>query len=369
MENNFEIIAEEQQSDYSNDNLFNITSWGADISLRELISSYEEGDIVKPELQRNYVWDKAEASRFIESILMGLPVPSIFLANDKNNRKLIVDGYQRIMTICDYKRGVWGKDNSPFKLINSDKINTRWRNKGYNELEDDDQRRFRLYTIHAIIFEQKRPQNDDGLYQIFERINTSVKTLNPQEIRNCVYQGSLNSLLFRLNRNTKWRAMFGDTSDNARMLDIEFILRFFALSDNDDWINSSGRFVLKKLLNEYMGNHKEANSDFITAKETEFNEIIDVIYDSIGERAFHNLQNDLSTLRNNFNPTVFDSIMIATQIAVSRNCTIPNDLPDRRLSMLKDTSYRESITQGTMVYDNIKNRVAKALYYLFDCDL
>ena len=201
------------------------------------------------------------------------------------------------------------------------------------------------------------------------RINTSGKTLNPQEIRNCVYQGSLNSLLFRLNRNTKWRAMFGDTSDNARMLDIEFILRFFALSDNDVWINSSGRFVLKKLLNEYMGNHKEANSDFITAKETEFNEVIDVIYDSIGERAFHNLQNDLSTLRNNFNPTVFDSIMIATQIAVSRNCTIPNDLPDRRLSMLKDTSYRESITQGTMVYDNIKNRVAKALYYLFDCDL
>lgn len=69
---------EEENSEYSDDALFNITSFGADMSFRELITMYEEGELEKPEMQRNYVWNKNEASRFIDSILLGLPVPSIF---------------------------------------------------------------------------------------------------------------------------------------------------------------------------------------------------------------------------------------------------------------------------------------------------
>ena len=76
-EANVEVIAAEVNDDYSDDSLFNISSWGADLSFRELISMYEENELVKPELQRKYVWDKAEASRFIESILLGLPVPEV----------------------------------------------------------------------------------------------------------------------------------------------------------------------------------------------------------------------------------------------------------------------------------------------------
>lgn len=78
---------DENIDSYSNDDLYNIMSWGADLSFRELINMYEDDDLMKPELQRNYVWDRKEASRFIESILLGLPVPSIFLAklpNEKN---------------------------------------------------------------------------------------------------------------------------------------------------------------------------------------------------------------------------------------------------------------------------------------------
>ena len=70
----------EDNASYSDDSLFNINSWGADMSFRELITMYEEDELVKPELQRKYVWNKDEASRFIDSILLGLPVPSIFLA-------------------------------------------------------------------------------------------------------------------------------------------------------------------------------------------------------------------------------------------------------------------------------------------------
>ena len=200
-----EIIEEleaEKDDGYSDDSLFSISSWGADLSFRELCAMYEENELLKPELQRKYVWDRMEASRFIESVLMGLPVPSIFLAQSGSN-KLIVDGYQRIMTVYDYIRGIFSTDGKLFRLSNSEKINYRWRNKAFSELSSDDQRKIRSTTIHAIVFEQKKPENTDtSLYQIFERINTSGRTLTAQEIRNCVYQGSFNKLLFELNTNT-----------------------------------------------------------------------------------------------------------------------------------------------------------------------
>lgn len=160
-----EVIKSEIEDDYSDDSLFNISSWGADLSFRELVSMYNDNELVKPELQRKYVWDKIEASRFIESILLGLPVPSIFLAQS-GSQKLIVDGYQRIMTVYDYIRGIFTTDNKVFKLANSDRINLRWRNKAFAELSTDDQRKIKSTTIHAIIFEQKKPENDDtSLYQ------------------------------------------------------------------------------------------------------------------------------------------------------------------------------------------------------------
>ncbi|MDE7311276.1 MAG: DUF262 domain-containing protein, partial [Eubacterium sp.] len=178
---------------YSDDSLFNITSFGTDMTFRELITMYDEGELEKPEMQRNYVWDRNEASRFIDSVLLGLPVPSIFLAKTSDEKRLIVDGYQRIMTVYDYvKHGIFGGDGKLFALSNSESINERWRGKTFQELLPEEQRKIRASQIHAIVFEQKEPKDDTGMYQIFERINTSVRSLKPQEIRNCVYHGTFN---------------------------------------------------------------------------------------------------------------------------------------------------------------------------------
>ena len=97
--NKIEYTKDDLNDEYSNDDLWNIQSWGVDLSVQDLLFQYKQEDILKPELQRNYVWEKKEASRFIESLLLGLPVPSIFLANMPDERRLIVDGYQRIMTL------------------------------------------------------------------------------------------------------------------------------------------------------------------------------------------------------------------------------------------------------------------------------
>ena len=363
-------VIEDEKEEISNDDLFNITSWGADPSVRELITQYKEGDIEKPELQRKYVWDKKKASRFIESLLLGLPVPSIFLANTSDEKKLIIDGFQRLNTLYDFiETKIWNGDRTEFRLVDNTLINERWRGKSYSELEETDQRRLRNSTIHAIVFEQKHPQNDSGLFQVFERINTGGMTLNDQEIRNCVYQGKMNSLLVELNSIPEWKSYF-DGKDDSRMKDMELILRFLAMNDETVYLSEAKSLSLKKLLNDYMQKYVKAEDDYIEDKRREFIKVIRFISEHFGEEAFFNYQNDLNKIRKRLYPTIFDSIMIATSIALQRNPDIEyEDLKDKRIELVKDPEYRKSISSGTMLVENIRNRVTVALKTLYGLDL
>lgn len=366
-----EYSKEEREDEFSNDDLFNIQSWGADLSVRELISQYEDGDIIKPELQRNYVWDRKEASRFIESLLLGLPIPSIFLANMPDDKRLIIDGYQRLTTLVDYiSKGTWKNSDEGFRLYNSTLINERWRNKTYKELDESDKRRLRMYSIHAIIFEQKKPNNDSGLYQVFERINTSGKTLNAQEIRNCVYQGAMNTLLFKLNKNPEWRYLYGSEKPDDRMLDLELILRFFAMNTPDVYNTQKSYVSLKMLLNTYMSDNVKADEYFLSKNENLFNNTIHFIYRNYGENAFFNLQNDFSKYRKKIYPTIFDSLMIGTAIALERGFQDSSDnLDNKKLELLKNQDYRDSITSGTMQSANIHNRIEMVLSNIYGMSL
>jgi hypothetical protein len=367
MSDHIDIPSDEVNDSYANDDLYNISTWGADLSFRELITMYTEEELVKPELQRKYVWDKTEASRFIDSLLMGLPVPSIFLAQTAENKKLIIDGYQRIMTVHDFVKGIWKKDESGFQLTASPSINERWRGKSFAQLTDAEQRKIKSTTIHAIIFEQKYPrQGDTSLYQIFERINTSGSTLLPQEIRNCVYQGTLNTLLFELNVNKDWRALFGMKREDDRMRDIEFILRFLALYYGHNSLPDKHSISLKKYLNEFMEKNRNADQTWIDATRTLFTETVKAIRTAFGDTAFNNLMNDLVTLRKRFNPTVCDSIMVATAKALDSGWTPKGrSLEEARIQLLKDEKYREYITMGTMQVDHIQGRIRLALAEIY----
>ena len=364
---NIENVDSEDQ-ETSNDDLFNITSWGADMSFRELISMYDDDELLKPELQRKYVWEKPEASRFIESILLGLPIPSIFLANTPDNNKLIIDGYQRIMTIYDYvKKGIFSKDGKAFKLTNTDKINHRWKGKSYNELSEFDQKKIRQTTIHAIIFEQKQPKdNDSSLFQIFERINTSGKILKPQEIRNCVYQGNLITLLFELNQDIYWRKLYGNDIEDSRMLDLEFILRSFALANHELRILEKGQISLKMYLNQYMGEKKHNSISFIDSKRIDFQKVIKFIFDNLGIVAFRNLATE-NTYQTRFNPTIFDSISIATSYAMEKlGDNIPiEDIKNRHKILLLNDKFKEYSTIRTTNIDHINGRIQLASQILY----
>jgi hypothetical protein len=363
-----ENILEEVDDTYSNDDIYNITSWGADLSFRELITMYEEDELLKPELQRHYVWEKVEASRFVESLLLGLPVPSIFLANTSDDQKLIIDGYQRIMTVYDFVKGIWSKDGRVFRLSNSDKINSRWRGKSFSELESSEQRKIRSTTIHAIVFEQMKPkEGDTSLYQIFERINTGGRALGAQEIRNCVYQGRLNSLLIDINKNSDWRYFYGADID-SRMKDIEFILRYFALNTEEVKNAPKGNISLKKLLNEYMGNKNNNTEERISELKNNFETAISFIKNNIGGNAFYNIVlGDPEKIRKRFYPTVFDSVMVATVIALDKlGSRIPTkDLEAKRLALLQIPEYKKYVSEGTMQAESIHGRISLALKVLY----
>ena len=364
-----DIPLDEQNDFYSDDDLFKIQSWGADLSFRELISRYDEDELVKPELQRHYVWDKSEASRFIDSILLGLPVPSIFLAKTKNEKLLIIDGYQRLMTVRDFVKGIFSKDGKVFKLSRTGKIHEKWRGKAFAELEEEEQRRIRNTTIHAIIFMQRSPEDGDtSLFQVFERINSSGRTLLPQEIRNCVYQGPLNTSLLSLNKNERWRHLYGKQVRDDRMRDVEFILRFFALSSDEILTpeKSPSRISLKKYLNQYMDRCN--NEQVIPKLEEKFNSSINAVYEVFGVTAFHNISpSNPEQFVDRFSPTLFDSILISFSLAIQNGKYIggADMLRAKKIELLLDPDYQKLLSQETMRTPNIRDRVKKAYTAFF----
>jgi uncharacterized protein with ParB-like and HNH nuclease domain len=357
----------DEADDYSDDDLYNIDSWGADLSFRELITMYDEGELLKPELQRNYVWDKAEASRFIESLLLNLPVPSIFLAKIGNERTLIIDGYQRIMTVYEYVlKGVFSKDGKAFKLSNSQRINERWRGKSFAELTDSEQRRIRSTTIHAIIFRQKAPKdNDTSLFQVFERINTSGRTLTSQEIRNCVYQGNFNKVLIELNTLKVWRKLYGTKKPDVRMKDIEFILRFFTLSQDSLRKLKVSSVSLKKTLNDFMGSTESINPKILEKRKETFESTMNFIDEHIGKNAFFNVS-EKGKIIPKLHPTIFDAIAIATLLYLETGKMKKIvDFSDRRKRLLADEKFKEFIAIRTTNLESINGRIAKASEYLY----
>lgn len=353
----------EDIEEYSDDSLFNITSWGADMTFRELVSMYSDGELARPEFQRNYVWSKQEASRFIESILLGLPVPSIFLANSRNNEKLIIDGFQRIMTVFDYMiKKKFCSEDVLFKLTNSGKINERWRNKAFDELPIEDQRKLRSSTIHAIIFEQKHPKDDDtSMFQIFARINTSGRSLNAQEIRNCVCQGGFNTLLFKLNDNKIWRKLYGTPSPDPRMLDLELILRFFAIRDLKCIEDSRKQINLRKYLDIYM---QQCSTLTLEEKEHDFEQMIDLVYSKLGVSAFKFSSGAMC--RGKINAPLFDAISVAADEYIHSGGGNLNDLTQAKNNLLMNTEFINAAKYRTTNIVNIEKRIAIARRVLFN---
>lgn len=366
MGNNTNIyIPTDEKESYSDDSLYNIIYWGVDFSFGELIHKYNKSEIIKPELQRKYVWTIKEASRFIDSVLLGLPIPGIFLSKREDERLLIIDGYQRIMTMHDFIQGYFSDTKKPFVLSNNKQINEKWRKKSYADLTDHEKRKIDNTMIHAVVFMQKYPKNDTGMYQIFERINTTGKVLKPQEIRNCVSYGSFNNLLISMNENKNWRKLLDQPIPDSRMSDIELILRFFTILEIYNNAINKKQIILNKELNEFMEVHKNLSDNDVISYRSMFIETIDFILKYIGKNAFNNInQNDIYVKQ--IYPTIYDAVMIATFYFIrSRNEININDINEKHVQLLKDEEFKLYVSTHTTKIEHIYGRInlAKKILY------
>src|SRR4051794_22340737 len=167
---------------------FNITFYGADYPVETIVQRMLRNDFFIPDFQRSYVWSQKQASRFVESLLYGLPVPGVFLYREPGTgRHLIIDGQHRLKTLQLFYSGNFGEKK--FRLLD---VARPWNGRTYEELEERDRLRLSDAIFHATIFKQEEPSEDDqSIYHVFERINTGGMRLSGQEIRTCLYYGQM----------------------------------------------------------------------------------------------------------------------------------------------------------------------------------
>lgn len=233
------VIQDElDQADPSDSERFEVSSYGWDVDVEGLVKRMDRGDIHVPGFQRGFVWTRVEKSRFVESLILGLPVPTLFLARDAESSKLnIIDGQQRLKTLQSYLNGEFSLSGKeiPDDLKGRYYSKRQEKNPSSKILDPADERTLADAVMHSIVV-RPNPKHDDSdlgheynkaIIQIFKRLNTSGKALTAQEVRASIFHGELLSLVQKLNLNADWRTLFGPV--HSRMKDQEAVLRALAL--------------------------------------------------------------------------------------------------------------------------------------------
>lgn len=232
---------------------------GQDFDVDGLVRRLNKDDIVIPTFgnedesietagfQRGFVWTRKQMDRFIESLLLGYPIPGLFLVRQQSDGKyLVLDGQQRLRTLQAFKKGVYKE--KVFSLVN---VADEFSGLTYEALSDVLRRKFDDAFIQAtIVSTDGSAASLEAVYQIFERLNSGGTQLTPHEIRVALYAGQLIAELERLNQLETWRQLYGVKS--TRLRDQELILRVVALYVSLDRYSRP----LKGFLNDFAGEHR-----------------------------------------------------------------------------------------------------------------
>jgi Protein of unknown function DUF262 len=330
---------------------YEISSYGADYDVYGLVRRLNKEEIFIPKFQRGYVWKEKEASRFIESLLLGLPVPGIFTATDSlTNKMFVIDGQQRLRTLQFFLNGFFNPQQSDKKhrVFALSNVQDRFKGKTFQTLHEKDRIKLENTTIHTTIIKQESPKDDDtSIYHIFERLNTGGQKLNQQEIRVAAYYGPIFELLTRLNTSPNWRRIFGKTS--ARLKDQELILRFLALH----YQSHKYEKPFSEFLTKFAIAHRNPPAAFTKEAEQLFEGTICVVT-SLGKRAFRP--------EGTLNAAVFDSVMVGVAARVKKGPIKDNAGFARAYDYLvsKNPAYEAAVKRATSDEQSVRTRVEEA---------
>lgn len=235
--------------------------------------------ILQPDFQRDFVWSHSKASLLIESILMGIPLPVVYVAEMQDGTWEVVDGQQRLTSIKSFVDGMF-PDGRPFRLSKL-AVLSELRGKAFKELSPEAQGAIEDYTLRLTKIQKEA--DEDLKFEVFERLNSGADRLNDMELRNCIYRGPYNDLLKELVENEAFLKVRGETSADVRMKDRQLILRFFAMRRST---HLRYRGPMKQFMNQEMQKHRFLSAQDVLEMRRAFETAIEMAWDVFGSTAF-----------------------------------------------------------------------------------
>jgi hypothetical protein len=269
-----------------------------------LHQDWKTGDLIlNPKFQRRKVWDDARSSRLIESVMLEVPIPVFYLAENQDGTQEVIDGQQRL--------------NAFFRFLDNDYPVTGLRELAslnghyFKDLDKVHQKQIRNYPISTVVFKK---ESDEGLrFQIFERLNTGAMPLNAQELRNCVYRGRYNDLLQELARSPDYMIVMGFKGPEKRMKDVEYALRFSAFH-HSSYLNYKP--AMERFLNEDMKKYQHLSQQEGDKLRGAFKNAVTLTHSLLGKNAFKRYYRGRDSDSPNgqwepkkFNASLFDILM------------------------------------------------------------
>ena len=334
---------------------FDISVSPSDPTLELLSQQLENQDIIIPFYQRKYVWKIEQASRLIESFLMGLPVPQVFFYVNNEGQLEVIDGQQRIMSVKYFFEGYFGDEDSKgnrqvFKLKGLSE-RSEYNGKTFKELSMKDQRKLRNSTLRAINIKQLKPhQSNDSVFYIFERLNTGGTSLKPQEIRNAIYRGKIVDALKNFNSVPEWQKILGLSKPDKNQKDVELVLRLFALYK--EWQN------YQKPMVSFLNSKMKENADFASAKAAaftaDFERVVKFVASCV-DKPFRP--------KGVINSAVLEGVMVAL---LEGNTPDKNTFKEKYDTLMKDEVFVSRIRSGTTDQKVLLERIKRAKEILLD---
>ena len=245
--------------------------------------------ILQPDYQRKYVMKPQVASRLIESILLDIPLPIVYFAEEEDGSWSVIDGQQRLTSIISFVQGKNLYDDKPFKLTSLN-VMTELNRKSFSDLSNEQQEKILNTAIRSFVI--KKESNDDIKFEIFERLNTGSTPLNEDEIRNTVYRGKYMNLLKELEGNELFDKIVNKPNFKNRMLYKGMILRFFAFYEKT-YLNYKPS--MKQFCNKHIKRFRNMDDEQISEYRQIFKDTISSIYSVFGENAFRRMMKEEGT--------------------------------------------------------------------------
>mgnify|MGYP004541458355 FL=1 len=362
---------------------YDITATPNDFNILTLFSLIDNGVIKMPPFQRNYVWDEKRASKLIESIILGLPVPQVFLYEQEKNSFYVIDGQQRLLSIYFFvkqrfptaegrlilRQYLTGDTKIDSSILSDDRYFKNFKLKlpssANNEKNKFDKLKYEtlgeykntfdiLRTVRSVVIKQNEPDDDSSIYEIFNRLNTGGQNLSAQEIRMSMYYSPFYKKIIELNSQPKWRKMLRQVHADVHFKDVEILLRAFAmLFEYKTYSSPMGRFL--NTFSKTANGFKLELIDYLVALFVSFLDSCD----NLSETAF-------STKQGQFSISLFESIFVATCIeAFKKKELVSSKVVDNSVVALKENEEFINSNQGSVASKtNVTTRITKAIEML-----